>query len=110
TGSDQPAQPWYGEFVSGNSFETLGLRPDAGRLLRPSDDVQGAAPVAVISFQTWQQELGRDPSIIGSSFTINGQPVTVVGIAPPGFYSERLSSRPPALWMPIQLVRSITPN
>ena len=109
TGSDQPAQPWYGEFVSGNSFETLGLRPYAGRLLRPSDDVQGAAPVAVISFETWQQKLGRDPSSIGSSFVINGKPVTVVGIAPPGFYSERLSSTPPAFWLPIHLVPSLTP-
>jgi predicted permease len=109
TGSNDPAQPWYGEFVSGNSFETLGLRPYAGRLLRPSDDVQGAAPVAVISFQTWEQELGRDPSIIGSSFTINGQPVTVVGIAPPGFFSERLSPTPPAFWFPIHLVPSLTP-
>jgi predicted permease len=109
TGSNQPPQPWYGEFVSGNSFATLGLRPYAGRLLQPSDDVQGAAPVAVISFQTWQQELGRDPSIIGSSFTINGQPVTVVGIAPPGFYSERLSPTPPAFWLPIHLVPSLTP-
>ncbi len=109
TGSNQPAQPWYGEFVSGNSFETLGLRPYAGRLLRPSDDVQGAAPVAVISFETWQQELGRDPSVIGSSFTINGQPVSVVGIAPPGFYSERLSPTPPAFWLPIHLVPSLTP-
>ena len=41
TGSDHPAQPWYGEFVSGNSFDTLGLRPYAGRLLRPSDDDEG---------------------------------------------------------------------
>jgi predicted permease len=110
TGNNQPAQPWYGEFVSGNSFATLGLRPYAGRLLRPSDDVQGAAPVAVISFQTWQQELGRDPSIIGSSLTVNGQPVTVVGIAPPGFYSERLSPTPPAVWLPIHLVPSLTPT
>jgi predicted permease len=109
TGSNQPAQPWYGEFVSGNSFATLGLLPYAGRLLRPSDDAQGAAPVAVISFQTWQQELGRDPSVIGSSFTINGQPVTVVGIAPPGFFSERLSPTPPAFWLPIHLVPSLTP-
>jgi predicted permease len=109
TGSDQPAQPWYGEFVSGNSFETLGLRPYAGRLLRPADDVQGAAPVAVISFETWQQKLGRDASAIGSSFVINGKPVTVVGIAPPGFYSERLSSTPPAFWLPIHLVPSLTP-
>jgi predicted permease len=109
TGSNEPAQPWYGEFVSGNSFATLGLRPYAGRLLQPVDDVQGAAPVAVISFQAWQQELGRDPSVIGSSFTINGQPVTVVGIAPPGFYSERLSPTPPAFWLPIHLVPSLTP-
>ncbi len=109
TGGNQPAQPWYGEFVSGNSFATLGLRPYAGRLLQPSDDAQGAAPVAVISFQTWQQELGRDASVIGSSFTINGRPVTVVGIAPPGFYSERLSPTPPAFWLPIHLVPSLTP-
>jgi putative ABC transport system permease protein len=109
TGDNQPAQPWYTEFVSGNSFDTLGLRPYAGRLLRPSDDVQGAAPVAVISFETWQQKLGRDPSIIGSSFVINGKPVTVVGIAPPGFYGERLSSTPPAFWLPIQLVPSLRP-
>jgi predicted permease len=109
TGAGHPAQPWWGEFVSGNSFETLGLRPYAGRLLRPSDDVKGAAPVAVISFQTWEQELGRDPSIIGSSFTINGQPVTIVGIAPPGFYSERLSPTPPSLWLPIHLVPAVSP-
>jgi predicted permease len=109
TASDQPAQPWYGEFVSGNSFDTLGLRPYAGRLLRPSDDEQGAMPVAVISFQAWQQQLGRDPSVIGSSFTINGKPVTVIGIAPPGFYSERLSPTPPAFWLPIHLVPSLTP-
>jgi predicted permease len=109
TGTSHPAQPWYGEFVSGNSFETLGLRPYAGRLLQPSDDQTGAAPVAVISFQTWEQELGRDPSVLGSSFTVNGQPVTIVGIAPPGFYSERLSPTPPALWFPIHLVPAISP-
>ena len=109
SGSGDPVQPWYGEFVSGNSFETLGLRPYAGRLLQPSDDVEGAAPVAVISFRAWEQELGRDPSVIGSSFTINGQPVTIVGIAPPGFYSERLSPTPPAVWLPIHLIPAISP-
>ena len=109
SGSSEPAQPWYGEFVSGNSFETLGLRPYAGRLLQPSDDVKGAAPVAVLSFQTWEQELGRDPNVLGSSVTIDGQPVTVIGIAPPGFFSERLSPTPPALWLPIQLLPVIRP-
>jgi len=109
TASGQPARPWYGEFVSGNSFATLGLRPYAGRLLQPSDDVKGAAPVAVLSFQQWEQELGRDPAAIGSSLTINGQPVTIVGIAPPGFFSERLSPTPPALWLPIHLLPAIRP-
>ena len=110
SGTDHPAQPWYGEFASGNSFDTLGLRPYAGRLLEASDDVKGAGPVAVLSFQAWQQQLGRDPSVIGSSFTVNGQPVTIVGIAPPGFYGERLSDTPPALWLPIHLVPAVSPT
>jgi predicted permease len=109
-GSRQAAQPFYGEFVSGNSFDVLGLRAYAGRLLSPSDDAKGAAPAAVMSFQMWQQELGRDPSVVGSSWQINGQPVTVVGIAPPGFFSERLSDRPPAFWMPLHLVGAVDPR
>jgi predicted permease len=109
-GSRHPAQPFYGEFVSGNSFDVLGLRPYAGRLLSVSDDAKGATPVAVMSFQTWAQDLGRDPSVVGSSWQINGQTVTVVGIAPPGFYSERLSDRPPAFWMPLHLVEAVDPR
>jgi len=108
-GSRHPAQPYYGEFVSGNSFDVLGLRPWAGRLLEPSDDRTGATPVAVMSFQMWEQ-LGRDRSVVGSSWQINGQSVTVVGITPPGFYSERLSATPPSLWMPIHLVPAIWPR
>ncbi len=109
-GSAHPAQPFYAEFVSGNSFDTLGLRSYAGRLLEPSDDVPGAAPVAVMSFQMWEQQLGRDPSAVGSSYLINGQPVTIVGITPPGFYSERLSPTPPSFWLPMQMVTTVTPR
>lgn len=109
-GSRYPAQPFYGEFVSGNSFDVLGLRAYAGRLLEPADDAAGAPPVAVMSFQTWAQDLGRDPSVVGSSWQVNGQTVTVVGIAPPGFYSERLSATPPALWMPLHLVDAVNPR
>ena len=107
--SSNTPQAWYGEFVSGNSFDTLGLRPYAGRLLQSADDVKGAPPVAVISYRTWEQELGRDPATIGSSLIVNGQAVTIVGIAPPGFYSERLSPTPPALWLPIHMLPAITP-
>ena len=108
TGSDHPAQPFYGEFVSGNSFNTLGVRAYAGRLLEPGDDVKGAPPVAVMSFQAWQR-LGKDPSVVGSGWQINGRTVTVVGIAPPGFYGERLSETPPAFWMPLHLVETLRP-
>jgi predicted permease len=109
-GSGHPAQPLYGEFVSGNSFDVLGLRAHAGRLLEPGDDVTGAAPVAVVSFQTWDQQMGRDPSLVGSSWQINGQSVTVVGVAPSGFYSERLSPTPPSFWLPLHLVTAIWPR
>jgi predicted permease len=109
-GSQHPAQPFYGEFVSGNSFDVLGLRAYAGRLLTPNDDVSGATPVAVMSFQMWEQQLGRDPSVVGSSWQVSGQTVTVVGIAPPGFYSERLSATPPAFWLPMHLVPMIWPR
>ncbi len=109
-GSRHPAQPFYGEFVSGNSFDVLGLQAYAGRLLEPGDDVTGAAPAAVMSFQTWEEQFGRDPSVVGSSWQINGQTVTVVGIAPPGFYSERLSATPPAFWMPIHMAPTIWPR
>ncbi len=109
-GSHQPAEPFYGEFVSGNAFDVLGIQAYAGRLLQPSDDTAGAAPAVVISFQTWEQKLGRDPSVVGSSWQINGQTVTVVGIAPPGFYGERLSPTTPAFWLPIHLVPAIWPR
>jgi predicted permease len=109
-GIAHPAEPFYGEFVSGNSFDTLGLRAYAGRLIEPVDDATGATPVAVMSFQMWEQQLGRDPSALGSTYLINGQPVTIVGIAPPGFYSERLSPTPPAFWLPLHLVTTVTPQ
>jgi predicted permease len=108
-GSDHPAQPYYGEFVSGNSFDVLGIRAYAGRLLEPGDDAKGAQPVAVMSFQAWEN-LGRDPSVVGSGWQINGQTVTVVGIAPQGFYGERLSATPPAFWMPMHLVETLRPR
>lgn len=109
-GSSHPVGPYYGEWVSGNSFETLGLQAYAGRLLRASDDAQGAAPVTVMSFRAWEQKFGKDPTVIGASFLMNGQPVTVVGIAPPGFYGERLIADPPSFWLPLNLMPLLEPT
>jgi predicted permease len=88
------------EFVSGNYFQTFGLQPYAGRLLTPSDDQPNAAPVAVLSYQAWQREYGRDRSVVGSTFYFNTHPVTIVGIAPPGYYGDRMDPRPTNFFVP----------
>jgi predicted permease len=90
-----------GEYVSGNYFSTFGLGAYIGRMLVPSDDAPGAAPVAVLSYQAWQVAHAGDPKVVGSTFYIQGQPFTIVGVAPPGFYGDRIDSNPPALWIPL---------
>jgi len=89
------------EYVSGNYFSTFGLGAYAGRLLQPSDDVPGAAPVAVLSYAGWQASHAGDRNLIGSTVFVQSHPVTVVGIAPPGFFGDRINDSPPALWIPL---------
>jgi predicted permease len=89
------------EYVSGNYFSTFGMGAYAGRMLVPSDDVPGAAPVAILSYQAWQTEHAGDPGVVGSTFYIQGQPFTIVGISPPGFFGDRIASNPAALWIPL---------
>src|SRR5437763_1536897 len=100
-GSNRPSEPFGAEFVSGNAFDTFGLRAWAGRLLEPSDDQKGAPPVAVISYRSWRQKFGQDRSVVGASFLINGKAFAIVGIAPPGFFGERLTADPAAFWLPL---------
>ena len=89
------------QFVSGNYFDVLGLRPYIGRLLTPLDDRRGAPPVAVISYRAWRQHYAGEASIIGGSFTIEGFPFTVVGVAPPGFFGAVVRIDPPDFWLPL---------
>ncbi len=99
---DRVAKPLRGEFVTGNYFSVFGIRPFAGRVFSKSDDSASAAPVAVLSYRAWQMEWGGTPSAIGSVTIIHGQPFTVVGIAPPGFFGDTLRSDPPDFWLPLQ--------
>ena len=91
------------EYVSGNYFTTFGIGAFAGRMLTPADDMPGTAPAAVMSYWAWQSDYGSDPSVVGSTLYIQGQAVTIVGIAPPRFFGDRIRSRPPALWIPLSL-------
>ena len=101
-GSQDAARSMVGEFVSGNYFRTFGLRPQAGRLFTDADDVQGAPMVAVMSYETWKRDYAGDPSVVGSTFWINTKAVTIAGIAPAGYFGDRLSSTPPNFYLPIE--------
>jgi predicted permease len=99
---DTAARPLRSEFVTGNYFTTLGVGAYGGRVLNPDDDKPSAPPVAVLSHHVWQGAYGGDPSVVGSTFVIDGHPFTAIGIAPPGFFGETLRGDPPDLWIPIQ--------
>ena len=91
----------HGEFVSGNYFSTLGLGAYVGRTFSDKDDMPAAPPATVISYKAWQGEYAGDPAIVGSTIFIQTLPFTVIGIAPPGFFGDRVTDSPPD-WMPIQ--------
>jgi predicted permease len=98
--TSQPARSMRGEYVSGNYFSMFGIGPYSGRIITPDDDHKGAIPTAVLSYRAWQNDFGGDRSVVGSGVTMNGQPFTVVGIAPPDFFGDRLEA-PAAFWIPI---------
>jgi predicted permease len=98
---NEVAKSLSGEFVSGNYFSTLGLSAYAGRVFSDSDDTPTAAPAIVLNYQSWQGDYAADPSIVGSTIYIQARPFTVVGIAPPGFFGDRVRDTPPDFWMPL---------
>src|SRR5271170_4876152 len=73
-------------YVSGNYFSALGLKPALGRLILPSEgEVPGADPVMVLGYSYWQTRFGGDPGIVGRKVSVDGQPITIVGVAPKDF-------------------------
>ncbi|HEX6495543.1 MAG TPA: ABC transporter permease [Acidobacteriaceae bacterium] len=100
--SDRIAKPIGGEFITGSYFSTFGIGAFAGRTIVPSDDQPTSAPVAMLSYRAWQQQYASDPKIVGSTMILDGHPMTIVGITPPGFFGETLRSDPPGVWIPIQ--------
>ncbi len=98
------------ETVSGNYFDVLGVTPALGRLLHAADDGQpGTNPVAVLNYDFWQGHLGADPSIVGSTVTINGQPFQIVGIAAPRFHSA-IWGQTPGLYLPMSMIYTANPS
>jgi predicted permease len=106
-GPQTVAKSDIGTFVSGNYFRVFGLRPAAGRFFVDADDQQGAPITAVMSYDAWQEDYAGDPSIVGSTFWINTKSVTIIGIAPKGFYGDRVDSRPPRYFLPLESMDAV---
>jgi putative ABC transport system permease protein len=74
-------------WVSGDFFNTLGVRPELGRVLNRDDDQKGCgSPVAVVSHAFWRREFGGDAGAVGRSLSLDGHPFEVVGVTPASFY------------------------
>jgi predicted permease len=94
-------------FVTDDYFPVLGVRPVLGAgLPRSAPGDPATAAVGVISHAAWDQLFGRDPGVIGSTLTVNGAPVTVVGVAPPRFVGMT-ALEPFTVWMPLAARRSL---
>jgi predicted permease len=101
-GSTDSAVTRNGQFVSGNFFSTFGVGPWIGRVLNPSDDREGAPPVAVMSYHAFTEKYNSDRSVVGSVFLFNNEPFTIVGVAAPGFFGADMRGwAMPDMWMPL---------
>ena len=99
---DVAARPLRSEYVTGNYFSTLGVKPFGGRVFGVEDDTPAASPVVVLSHHAWQGAYGGDRSVLGATLVIEGHPFTVAGVTPPGFFGETLRGDPPDMWIPLQ--------
>lgn len=98
------------EIVSGSYFPVLGVRPELGRLIDESDNLQpGAHPVIVLSHDYWKNSLGGAPDIVGGKVLVNNHPMTVIGVAAAGFRGVDIGETP-ALWIPAMMKRQATPH
>ena len=79
---DGHAEMIGGELISGNAFQSLDVKAELGRTLTPTDDLaSGSGPVVVISNGFWAQRFARSPLVLGKVISLNGVPVTIVGIS-----------------------------
>ena len=105
-------QPLRGSvhIITGNYFETMGVKPAMGRLIGQDDDVnRGGHPVAVLSYAYWLTKLGASPAVLNQTIMINGFPMTIIGVAQAGFDHERPGARPEA-FVPMAMKPQVTPG
>jgi predicted permease len=99
----------WGEMVSGNFFDLLGIKPEAGRFFSGAerDDTQNVHAVVVISHSYWKNHYRSDDSAIGATVRINRTPFTIIGVTPDGFHGTR-SGLDYEMWMPLTMYGQLT--
>jgi len=91
-----------GGFVTSNAFEILGIKPLLGRPITLEDGKPGSPPVFVMSYPLWVREFNRDPKVLGTTLTLNGEPKTLVAIMPPRFRFGEYCE----IWIPVTLEKT----
>jgi putative ABC transport system permease protein len=99
-----------GDLVSGNYFEVLGVQPALGRLFNASDDrTPGGHPIAVLSYGYWQRKFGGDPLVLNQTITVNGHPLTIVGVSDRRFTGIQVGGSVDIM-VPIMMKAEMTPT
>ena len=95
----------WGELVSGNYFDVMGVRPVLGRVFLPEEDsTPNTHPVTILGHVLWQRRFNSDPSIVGKTIYLNGQPYTVVGVMPESFLGSDYYLRK-GFWVPLMMAQ-----
>lgn len=99
-GGDDHPERVNAAFVTSTLFEALRVSPHLGRYFSAEEDLPGAAPVAVLSWEVWERSFGSDRDIIGRSIDVDGAQTTVVGVMPRGF---DVNDSQVEIWQPLGL-------
>ncbi|MET0555679.1 MAG: ABC transporter permease [Vicinamibacteria bacterium] len=98
------------EAVTGNYFDVLGVRPALGRAFTPDDDrTPGAHPLVMLTHGFWSRRFASDPGVVGQTLSLNGHPMTVIGVAPASFQGVEVG-RVVDVFLPVTMKAALTPT
>lgn len=104
------AQRIQTEMVSGNYYGALGVRPQLGRAIQPSDDAApGQGAVAVISDSLWERAFNRSPTVLGETIKVNDTQLVVIGVNPKGFTGAKNVQQSPDIFVPLAMQPLVHP-
>ncbi|MCL7972137.1 MAG: ABC transporter permease, partial [marine benthic group bacterium] len=98
-GADDKPERYQGALVTANMFDILQVAPALGRGFLPGEDEPGAEPVLILGYEVWQEKYDGSPDVIGMTVRTNGEPRTIVGVAPEGFQFPIEAE----IWAPIEV-------